>query len=522
MADSPTGSGLVCKKRSHVTNSGVVVLAVCVLVIVGALICYGSVTIAAIMLVGMAFSLGLYMVRAGVDAIILLLVLLAEQYAVDYDIGPFSARVYAVVGAVAYIAARTAISHRPIFTSSSARVFAAVYAILCIWITLSGVYNGQPPGEVVISVLAGPGLAVLLFIGVQRMASDRRSLLFITVGLAGVATLSAVFAIFQWLDFSFAWSAARAIRSGEGSHDVMFGLVGGHGVLALEEAAAWVPGLTLFSVTLNTQLMAFGIIAGFYGLLSRKRGIWTRAGAVGLAAICLLAIFLSQQRSGIVGIPLALGVYWLLTRRSTGIRRSSRTPVVLGLLAISAASIFVLGRLDGGLEVRPGEGGYRLNRLDFTTLAPRLRIAQLALDVTTHNPIFGGPTEYNDRAVRELQFYSSPHNYFLTASAIYGVPGLILASILLTVAARLARDTLKASRRTAVVDWIPASIAFGFIAYVINSMVHSPSLLLGDPVVIWLIGSCSGYLGMISEERGGRTPTESPERSVRELAQSLG
>src|SRR5688572_18559589 len=64
---------------------------------------------------------------------LLIAAFLAEQYLVDIDIGPASARVYFILAALAGVCARTLVSRRPLFPHADARRFAFTYGVLIAW-----------------------------------------------------------------------------------------------------------------------------------------------------------------------------------------------------------------------------------------------------------------------------------------------------------------------------------------------------------------------------------------------------
>lgn len=437
---------------------------------------------------------GLAALVAGVpwQGALLLTLLFAEQYAVDVDIGPASARVYIVGIALAWCVCNRALGGVQVIGSHRARRLVLALVVLMTWFTIAGIQQSRGLALVLSETGKGPLLALGIFVVVQALSRDRITLRALMAAFAVIAGLSATFAVLQWLNIGWAWDVAGAIRSGKGSSDVMLGLITGAGRIPVEEATAWVPGLTLFSVTLNVQLLAWGFVATLYCSRSPSRRKRIAGAVVGL--LSLTAIVVSQQRAGLFALPMAVVVMTAVVRRRLGIWRVSARQFVRAATVLAVVLIAIVAVVQQRDLAAEGHGRYNLDRAKYDALGPRLEVAKVAIEIGAENPGFGSTPAFIDRATDQLGISWSPHNYFLTAFAFGGGVGLLLAIWVLLEACLLIRAGLSAAATSTTPVWIPLALAFGFTSYVANSMFHSASFLTGDPVPMWLLGGVAGCL----------------------------
>jgi hypothetical protein len=457
---------------------------------------------------GLALTVGRVVVGSFAPAVVMA-ALLADRILPSLDLGPFSVRVYLLVGLGLWAGAV-----RPVLGRGRFRPWPSVvpwrpvlfgYLGFVGWAVLSRVGWGQPATAIVSAVLSDHVLPICAFISVVGVVRDRRSLRWLAV-LAGLtAILSAGVAVLQWLGVHAAWEIASALHADEASQIRMLGL---------ERGGGYVPGLALFSIPLSYHLITLGPL-GIGWSFSRAR---TAVGWAVLAALVALllasGVLLSQSRSAAYGILLAglvVGIphHWHRRPARGDQGRRVRRMLVVGVATLGATAGLVW--VVGG----DGRGLYDLERLTKFSDRERVALAAESVRFGVANALLGGGVQRFLSEQDQARIGASsgagpqaPHNLLLNALVYYGVPGLVLLLAFLVALFQMCRQVGRLARSGLVTDaWIPLSLLVGLAAYVVHSMFHNQGFVIGDVLPWWAIGMLVAWAG--SQELsplGGRAP----------------
>lgn len=227
-------------------------------------------------------------------------------------------------------------------------------------------------------------------------------------------------------------------------------------------------------------------------LVSSDSGALLRVLSIYAIPLCGYTLFLSQSRSGILGVVAGVACTWLLL----GLKRSFMSFVLalLGLLLLFGGGIFAAWQMDDSFRHRVEMA------LDVKDI--RMEIWPDTIDMIEAEPVLGtGPGTYRHTFPPYRNLYSKPestlryaHNEFLHMVAEYGAVGMGIAGLmLLWVILRLLRVFVKAEKAR------DAGLAAILIGLIVGSMVHAAfdfnfQLFSNPHVFIMICGAIMGRL----------------------------
>lgn len=408
------------------------------------------------------------------------------------DIGPVSFRIYVMLFLAFLLAADTLTLRRKLFRSALARDLVMIYLVFIVWTLLVKQAHGTPFRDSVLFIMSNHLFALVSFIVIQNRLVTQRHIVLFAGALAFAAILSALFAIGQWFGIEIAWDIALALRPGEEESllGTRFGSFG------------FVPGLSLFSISLSYVLITLGFFVYSWTIhRQRIRRSSFLLGAMFTGVIALGLIF-SQSRSAIGATAIVVLVSVVISLGSRGLGgRASATRIhkyimAVGLLAV--VLIFMFSQLGRFMDATPdaGGGGYSLGRVLSLQDPRRVQAAASSVELIASNLttllVGGDSTTYSEilsRRLGEGDITIAPHNLFLNAAVLTGLPGVLLVVLLLFGLLKLGRTVIRVtSVHDSSVRWVGIGAFYGLLAYVINAQFHNSGFVSGDAMPWWLIG----------------------------------
>lgn len=164
----------------------------------------------------------------------------------------------------------------------------------------------------------------------------------------------------------------------------------------------------------------------------KQRAAWSAATLLAIAGLAL-----QDRRTGMVALPVLLGVLGLARQRSW-----SRRLAAVGLIAALSLAAWqfspgVRNRIDEGLnEMR----SYQPSDTAATSWGMRLRLAEHTLDMVREKPLFGhgvgswlGQWRQRVQPGLQISIHLTPHDEYLLVAAQLGLAGVLLLAWLLLV-----------------------------------------------------------------------------------------
>ena len=225
---------------------------------------------------------------------------------------------------------------------------------------------------------------------------------------------------------------------------------------------------------------------------TRTRHRWLLAG---LAGILLVAVLLTQSRSGLLGI--GIGVLMLLGWYR---RRFFNAPVVVALVVLAAGGLYVASAKTAQLEQLIKS---RTSTTDRSSQA-HVEFYGLIVPVLEQSPLFG--IGINNFAVY-YQFQTGradfgPHSFYVATLTEMGIVGaLVWAVFLLWVASRL-RVLLRAGRARSQLDGdatlsaVARGLSVGFVATLVGNVFYLTMIFSGFYVILLLILAAPAAFGV--------------------------
>jgi len=246
------------------------------------------------------------------------------------------------------------------------------------------------------------------------------------------------------------------------------------------------------------------------GLVVSSSGAMLRVISLYALPLCVYTLYLSQSRSGILGVIAGVGATWLLL----GLRRSFNffLLALVGLVFLAGGGVFAAWTLDETFRNRVQMAMSAINPDDGDIGDVRLQIWPDTIGLIESEPVLGsGPGTYRHTFPPHREKFSNPestlryaHNEFLHLVAEYGIVGLaIVAVMLLWVIGRMMRILFTAERPR------DAGLAAILIGLIVGSMVHSffdfNFQLFSNPhVFIMVAGAICGRLFVSGHFRAWR------------------
>ncbi|MCH8108980.1 MAG: hypothetical protein IIB15_02525 [Chloroflexi bacterium] len=420
------------------------------------------------------------------------------------DIGPVSFRIYVMLLMAFLLAADTLTLRRKLFRSTLARDLVMIYLVFMIWTFLVRQAHGDSLVGTATFMMSNHLFALVSFIVIQNRLVTQKHIVLFASALALAALLSALFAVGQWFGIDKAWEVALALRPGE--EEALLGTRFGD--------FGFVPGLSLFSISLSYVLISLGFFVYSWTIhRQRIRPSFLLIGVV-FTGVIVLGIIFSQSRSAIGATAVVVLVSLVLSLGTRGQRRRAGAKglhnyiIAIGLLVVILT--FVFGQLGRFLDATPeaGGGGYSLGRVFSLEDPRRVQAAASSLELLTSSVstlLIGsdGATydEFLARRLGEDDIVISPHNLFLNAAVLTGLPGVLLVVLLLFGLLKLGRAVIRATAaHDSSVRWVGMGAFYGLLAYVLNAQFHNSGFVSGDAMPWWLIGLMVAIVAYVREQ----------------------
>lgn len=407
-------------------------------------------------------------------AVLLLLAAMgSEIYLGDIDVGPFSPRVYLYALLIVWMLLMIVVRGARLPLSHLAVVLLLLYLVILGW---SGVASNLQGG----SALAFAGrlasydaMALAGFFLMHFYVRTRRDLRWLTWGFVLLVSVSAVVAVLQSMNHPQAWAAWGRVRP----HIELVPDRVGHVVTDGIVERLYPPGLYASSFTFGYYLAASAVLALAF-FLAKRRILW-------LSVLSLLcgAAFVVQQRSAILAIVLTCGAM-LLTQFQKGKRLQF-------FLTVTAAAVVLTVTINVVQAIRIEQGLTSYGRYERFFDAGRLQVASIALQFIAAHPVIGGQAAYTEffasaaSVGMEYETIVAPHNLFLNAAVLYGLPGLFLTCLFVAFLLYVLLQSWYVfyARR----DLLGMACVLASGSYLLSAQFHNASFITGDSLGWWLV-----------------------------------
>ena len=313
-------------------------------------------------------------------------------------IGPFSIRVYMTCAMMLYLLVQT-------FKSASSKYIPVGHSLLGLYLAflavmgISLMFNGEIVEYGYLKkLLAYHLVCIVTFIAIERYLNNYIDLQKIILLLAAVLLLNNVVTILQYYDNQIGWVVGSVFIDIESNidyastHETLLGSSQTPGIMGgvVRNAffiAVVTPLVLVFTDNRNTKFIRI------LGLI--------------IATSSVIACFMTQQRTALLLILIALGVYIY--------SEFLRKPILTLLLAFAAYCLFLRD-----WQINPEDLGRFVDNTDDM----RLRLYAAAIDYINQHPIFGGPMEF--QRIAGL----SSHNLIFDSWIFAGIGGLLVMLVL--------------------------------------------------------------------------------------------
>jgi O-Antigen ligase len=449
---------------------------------------YGILCVALMLLIGVSRLAGI-----SISTTLLLTGMVGEMFLGDIDIGPCSVRIYIYSLLFVWAVQQAAFTRRPLFPLPSVKKLVLLYGLFVGWKVIASLAQGALLEVVLQSTMSHDVVALITCASIGVYIRTSRSYDVAVRVLLMALVVSCLVAVLQWLGTNGAWDLWFKLRPGlEDRYRLDVGSAAG------EAGQHLVPGLYASAFSFSYYLAAIGPL--LFGLLFRSRH---RAVSL-LGALAVLAgVIIVQERSAAVAFCV------LFLAAGISVFRLSRTKLGTVLWLAGTAALIGGGAFFAWQSRDVAVGHYELNRFDQGVDVGRLALAQSALSYGAQHLLLGGGSadfvsslqDVSDPTLRYRQ--ATPHNLFLNAFVFYGLPGLILSSILVLATVRFGWAVWKQALWQS--DWLTVGVTLGLLGYLVSAQFHNASFVTGDTLPWWLIG----LLGSSANLRRGTVPHES-------------
>ena len=341
------------------------------------------------------------------------------------------------------------------------------FAIFIIFLSL--VINLVNEISLEISLINTGRLILFLMLGICTMfflKNEKRLSIFLYF-LFGCLLISAFVGIMQFFGFEFFWRLREIVGlDPKIAPDIL--------------ARARITGLSFYSIPFGYQLTAIlPLIFAF--LIQKKSKILSKTYLIATFIICLLALFMTQSRSAIVGGVVGLLLVIFLTHK----KKIRNTFFVIATLCLI---VLIINQITSGYFLKRFEIGYITTYI--TDLPARFTAQIAAFETALKYPLGIGRGEAEEYLIGWEKYQDifpiSPHNQFTNILLYYGWLGL-LSLILFYYFIFKGLSSLYFKK-----DFPLRGVAIGLIgsfsAYIINSLFHNDGPFLFDVFNWFFIG----------------------------------
>jgi hypothetical protein len=415
----------------------------------------------------------------GIGAFLVLSQLTAQYLLVEFDLGPFSLRVYLCAALSVAALASSALFLRRWSEVPGLAPITGVWLAYLLWYLVASVFNGNlgQPLEFGVNFLSVYLLPTLVCLSMVALLRDHLEMEGVAIWLALIATANAAFAVLQSAGVSFAWNVHKLLFPIRNITTEDMRLQRGNWYID-----GWPPGLSSYSIATSFVVLCFGVLWATYAAQCWHRRQYLRT------LVCLLLLVLveagnvaAMSRSSIYLLP--LGCLLALQLRD---ERGSKSATLLAVAAamIAAVAFAYVSKKVIDLNVSQ-ERTIALERIYDFDAGGRVDLIRESLAYAADNIIFGGAAE----ALKQGAIALTPHNTFINALLWAGAPGLILmlgfVFLLVYYMFILPRHQLSHSGPAGT---LAHGLAVCLIMYLCKGMLHSDSFTTGGTIGWHLIG----------------------------------
>jgi hypothetical protein len=427
---------------------------------------------------GLGVIVGLLFGVAGVtfNVFMLAIAFVSELWIGDIDFGPFSLRVYLMVGLLIYLFLTLAIDRTSIFVSKQAQSLAVFYVIFTLWMILCRVAQGEDFRSIATKMMSTHGVALVIFILVQKLAGKAQDRHFLGMTILSTIIISSLFATMEQAGFVWALRLINLLRPVTSN---AFDVSG-------EVARGAVSGLAPSSFAMSYQVVIALITLMILFIFPNRDKKNKMTLLIGLLLLGLTA-WVIQERSTLVafGSVVVLFIFWL--SRVHLQNKDDKKKVFYNLVVLLVLGVlFFSYQVFSESVLIQGVGSRLTNLYD----AGRVILIRQALTFGMNHWLWGGgPVLFLLTTSSDFSTYyqtAVPHNLFLNALVYYGVPGLILAFFFCFKLYKDSGQFLRAALDQQ--DLLTVGFVFALLAYLVNAQFHNASFVTGDPLMWWLVG----------------------------------
>lgn len=362
------------------------------------------------------------------------------------------------------------------------RAILLVWAVLMAWIVLSQVGQGLSVSAASREVLGRHLPSLSIFLTILYCARGRPDVRFVAAATVTLVCISSFVGLMQWLEEDWAWRLQATINPPVQNMDIV------------EAGERHVSSRLISGLNSHPFVMSYYLAAAGPMLLS----FVLRSGHPFLASAQLVpvlaAIFVLQERAAVVAF-VACGFVLGVATLFSGARTRRRGVLLVGVLIAVGAGIswWTAASLEGGVR-------YRLNKYsnfyDYNNFydAGRIATAHRSLDIAADHMLMG-VTELEFQELAGPTLASHPHSVLLNALVYHGLPGLLLAGILLLLFIQAILAAGWSGWRYGDATCVAAALAL--LGYLINCQVQNPSYLNGDYLGWSLVALVLGSLARL-------------------------
>jgi hypothetical protein len=417
-------------------------------------------------------------------------------------LGPFSLGVNLMVLLLGWVGAKAVFHRRGIFRNKETLLLFVVYLLFVAWATINRLYNGEPVSKVAHAVASTHLYAAAAFLVTQNVLEHRRDSELFAGFIALTAVASGFVGIMQWFGVKWFWDLGLILHPGEKAARKLLGIRFG--------AWGYVPGLASFSIPFSYHLITFGMFVLSWSAIKLQTRGHMKKNTLGIVGTVILsaAVLLTQSRSALLAVIVVLPLLIWHGRYLQAQLSPPRVELVRLLIVpviVLATFTFSLTQSAYFADPNPKAGGgrYSLNRIFVLKDLRRVAVTKASIEFSSKSLIVGGGQAGFKKFLEKSDYLRltkrtiEPHNMFLNAVVFYGIPGVILMVLLLSVVVITCKDAMGLIVDP-VTGWIALGAILGLAAYVVNGQFHNNSFVMGGMWPWWLLGLlCS----LIAQER---------------------
>ena len=389
----------------------------------------------------------------------------AQVSLVQIRLGPVSIRIYlALLLALIVVSSPPAQRNVKRIINRHRSLFIA-FILFYFWVIFSDVLSGRMVDSGLVSYfrdfLSNYVAAVLIFVAGIGLMRKKEDLVYVGKSVIAIAFVSVIFAVGQYLNFSFTTRVYETLYPYELENRILEGTYGRNHV----------SGLSQYSIPfIYTLLTCLPLAFSFALLAPKKEGSIRSAFVLGIFFLGAVATVLARSRSGLLGFGLS---FFLITIFAPRIFKGIKTK---NYLRIGLAAMFLL--LAVFIVRESSSKSYETKYQDFTRMEQlwdkkRVNFGLATLSESVKHPVLGmGGGEFTKR------YGNVPHNTFLNAMIYFGTPALLFSLFYHFYFFQVAVSDLK-NIQLREWSWVTIGSFIGLFNFLWNGMTHNESFVLG-------------------------------------------